>query len=62
MMKGLLPDSAIVGTVGHAKHYAHKANHGRGRKSMTVFGAFAVAASAYSAPRRLLKTHLLSIK
>lgn len=40
MMYGLLHDNAVVGIAGHAKHYAHK-GRGRGRKQMTVFGAFA---------------------
>ena len=42
MMYGLLPDSAVVGFTGHARHAAHKA---KGHKRTTVSGAFAQLAN-----------------
>jgi hypothetical protein len=39
MMHGLLHDSAILGTIGHAKHMTHHKGHGT-RHSQSVFGCF----------------------
>ena len=40
MLKGLLHDNAVVGVARHAQGAVKHHNH-KGRKQMTVFGAFA---------------------